>query len=467
MLDYFRKQKSEMAMLSPTDMALAARSASRGLQALSSADRAAVMHRVADALVANEAEILSENLLDIAESEKNNVDSALLNRLKLKDGKIAQLAQGVRSLADMEEPIGRCLRHTQVADGLVLKQVTSPLGVLLIIFESRPDALPQICSLAIRSGNGLLLKGGKEAMRSNVILHRIITEALAPAVNPGLIGLVTSREGIDGLLKLNHVIDLVIPRGSNQLVEYIQANTRIPVMGHADGVCHVYIDEKCDMEKAVKIAVDSKVDYPAACNALETLLVHKSLQNDGRLDRILTALKDAGVELFGGVNSATALGLPPCVNPKHEYGILACTVEVVDTLEAAIDHVHKYGSSHTECIVTEEQDTAEKWLSGVDSACVLHNASTRFADGFRFGLGAEVGISTGRIHARGPVGVDGLLTTRWIMRGNGHTVEKDTAVTYLHKSLPLESTAEEAKKAKDKTSRTCKIDKGGFKCAIQ
>lgn len=304
-------------------------------------------------------------------------------------------------------------------------------------------------------------------MRSNVILHRIITEALAPAVNPGLIGLVTSREGIDGLLKLNHVIDLVIPRGSNQLVEYIQANTRIPVMGHADGVCHVYIDEKCDMEKAVKIAVDSKVDYPAACNALETLLVHKSLQNDGRLDRILTALKDAGVELFGGVNSATALGLPPCVNPKHEYGILACTVEVVDTLEAAIDHVHKYGSSHTECIVTEEQDTAEKWLSGVDSACVLHNASTRFADGFRFGLGAEVGISTGRIHARGPVGVDGLLTTRWIMRGNGHTVEKDTAVTYLHKSLPLESTAEEAKKAKDKTSRTCKIDKGGFKCAIQ
>mmetsp|Transcript_2268 Transcript_2268/g.4552 ORF Transcript_2268/g.4552 Transcript_2268/m.4552 type:complete len:428 (-) Transcript_2268:46-1329(-) len=426
-----------MGAVEPTEMALAARSASRSLQAISSAERAAALHRVADALVANEAEILKENLADIAESEKNAVDPALLNRLKLKDGKIAQLAQGVRSLADMEEPIGRCLRHTQVAEGLVLKQVTSPLGVLLIIFESRPDALPQIASLAIRSGNGLLLKGGKEATRSNIILHRVITEALKPTVDPSLIGLVTTREGIDDLLKLHHVIDLVIPRGSNQLVNYIQSNTKIPVMGHADGVCHVYVDDKCDMEKAVKIAVDSKVDYPAACNAMETLLVHESLQADGRLTTILSALKEAGVELFGGARAAAALGLPPCASPKIEYGTLACTVELVAGLDAAIDHVHAHGSSHTECIVTEDDQAAQQWLQRVDSACIFHNASTRFADGFRFGLGAEVGISTGRIHARGPVGVDGLLTTRWLMQGNGHIVEKDAKLTYVHKSLPL------------------------------
>ena len=421
-----------------TEMALAARSASRGLQALDSAGRTKVLYRVADALLANEAAILVENKADIEAAEACGTEAALLNRLKLKDGKLEQLAQGIRQIADMEEPLGKCLRATQLAEGLELKQVTSPLGVLLVIFESRPDSLPQIASLAIRSGNGLLLKGGKEAMRSNVILHRIITEALSPDVDPGLIGLVTTREGIDDLLKLHHVIDLVIPRGSNSLVTHIQNNTKIPVMGHADGVCHVYVDDDCDMVKASAIVVDSKSDYPAACNALETLLVHQKLSSDGRLQTLVSALKDAGVTVYGGVNSAEKLGLPACPHgPKHEYGTLELTLELVNGLDQAIDHIHKYGSSHTESIVTENQSLACQFLLRVDSACVFHNASTRFADGFRFGLGAEVGVSTGRIHARGPVGVDGLLTTRWQLRGSGQTVQKDAHIKYTHLPLPL------------------------------
>ncbi|KAK3246317.1 Delta-1-pyrroline-5-carboxylate synthase [Cymbomonas tetramitiformis] len=277
------------------EMALQARASSRAMQSVSSSEKAAALHRVADALVANEAEILAANSEDIAEAERTGVEKALLSRLKLKPGKIEQLAQGVRMLANMEEPVGRVLRRTQVAEGLMLEQVTSPLGVLLIIFESRPDALPQIASLAISSGNGLLLKGGKEASRSNAILHKTITEALAPTINPNLVGLVTSREGVADLLKLNDVIDLVIPRGSNALVSHIQNNTKIPVMGHADGVCHVFVDADSDFEKVKNIVVDSKVDYPAACNAMETVLVHEALSEDGRLKELLKALTDAGV----------------------------------------------------------------------------------------------------------------------------------------------------------------------------
>lgn len=421
------------------EMALQARASSRAMQSVSSPEKAAALRRVADALVANEAEILAANSEDIAEAERTGVEKALLSRLKLKPGKIEQLAQGVRMLANMDEPVGRVLRRTQVAEGLMLEQVTSPLGVLLIIFESRPDALPQIASLAISSGNGLLLKGGKEAARSNAILHKTITEALPPTINPNLIGLVTSREGVADLLKLNDVIDLVIPRGSNALVSHIQNNTKIPVMGHADGVCHIFVDADSDFEKVKNIVVDSKVDYPAACNAMETVLVHEALSEDGRLQELMTALTDAGVKLNGGADCAEKLLLPVAPAPKIEYGDLECTVQIVKGIDEAIDHIHTYGSSHTECIITEDQQQAALFLQRVDSACVFHNASTRFADGFRFGLGAEVGISTGRLHARGPVGVDGLLTTRWLMRGNGQIVNKDKDIKYLHTQLPTKT----------------------------
>lgn len=419
-------------------MALRARAASRALQALSPAERVAVMHRIADALEAREADIMAANAKDVA-AASGKISESLLQRLVLKHNKIAQLAAGVRAIAAQEEPLGRLLARTELADGLVLDKVTSPIGVLLIIFEARPDALPQIAALAIRSGNGLLLKGGKEAAASNAILHALIVDAVAevaPSVGRDLIGLVTTRDDIDALLKLHDVIDLVIPRGSNALVTHIQSNTKIPVLGHADGVCHIYVDAAAADAVAAAICVDAKVDYPAACNAVEKILVHEALVG-ARLDGLLGALRAAGVTLHGGDRAAPALGLPPAPAPRHEYSSLDVTIELVSGLDEAIDHIHAHGSGHTEAVVTTDDAVAAEFLRRVDSACVFHNASTRFSDGFRFGLGAEVGISTARIHARGPVGVEGLLTTRYLLRGKGQVVDKDEGVAYTHRPLPL------------------------------
>ncbi|KAH7292128.1 hypothetical protein KP509_29G053100 [Ceratopteris richardii] len=324
--------------------------------------------------------------------------------------------------------IGKILRRTQVAEGLVLEKSTFPLGVLLIIFESRPDALVQIAALSIRTANGLLLKGGKEATRSNTILHKVITEAISSRVGKELIGLITSRDAIPDLLKLDEVIDLVIPRGSNKLVSQIKESTKVPVLGHSDGICHVFVDKDSNLEKAKQIVLDSKMDYPAACNAMETLLVHE-------------ALVQSGIELYGGAQAAELLNIPKVTDFHHEYSALACSVEIVRDVHAAIDHIHQYGSAHTDSIVTENDATAELFLSQVDSAAVFHNASTRFSDGARFGLGAEVGISTSRIHARGPVGVEGLLTTKWLLRGNGQVVDGDKGVIYQLKELRREDIA--------------------------
>ncbi|XP_064941919.1 delta-1-pyrroline-5-carboxylate synthase isoform X2 [Musa acuminata AAA Group] len=350
---------------------------------------------------------------------------------------ISCLANSIRVLADMEDPICRVLKRTELADGLILEKTSCPLGVLLIVFESRPDALVQIASLAVRSGNGLLLKGGKEAMRSNAILHKVITGAIPDVVGEKLIGLVTSRDEIPDLLKLDDVIDLVIPRGSNKLVTQIKESTKIPVLGHADGICHVYIDKSADIEMAKRIVLDAKTDYPAACNAMETLLVHKDLLKTEGLNNLLTELKNEGVALYGGSIVSLEYGISEAPSFHHEYNSMACTIEVVDDIHGAIDHIHQYGSAHTDCIVAEDLAAAEIFLHQVDSAAVFHNASTRFCDGARFGLGAEVGISTSRIHARGPVGVEGLLTTRWILRGNGQVVDGDKGVVYTHRNLPL------------------------------
>lgn len=423
------------------EMAVAARAASRVLQSLSKQARVAILNRIADALLENQEHILRENAADV-DHFQDKISQQLLQRLKLKPQKIQQLADGIRSIARQEEPLRKVLSKMEIAKDLVLEKVTSSIGVLLIIFESRPDALPQIAALSIASGNGLLLKGGKEASRSNAVLHRIITdciEEVQPDVGRKLISLITSRAAIDELLALDDVIDLVIPRGSNQLVSHIQHNTRIPVLGHADGICHIYIDPEVEMESAKRICVDSKVDYPAACNAVEKILVHSSLASDGRLFQLQKALQQAGVKMFGGEQAAQTLGLPAAPSSRHEYGEPALTIELVESMDEAIDHIHTHGSSHTECILTSNQSKAEEFLRRVDSACVFHNATTRFADGFRFGLGAEVGISTSRIHARGPVGVEGLLTTRWLLRGAGHTVEKDSHIQYTHKPLPTVS----------------------------
>nr|ANR02122.1 delta1-pyrroline-5-carboxylate synthetase 3 [Lilium regale] len=419
------------------ELAVSARECSRRLQNISAEERRKILLDIADALEANQRLIKIENDADVAAAQQSGYEKSLISRLTMKPGKISSLSKSIRILADMEDPIGRVLKRTELADGLVLEKTSCPLGVLLIVFESRPDALVQIASLAVRSGNGLLLKGGKEAMRSNAILHKLITGAIPDTVGKKLIGLITSRDEIPDLLKLDDVIDLVIPRGSNKLVSQIKASTKIPVLGHADGICHVYVDKSANMEMAKRIVMDAKTDYPAACNSMETLLLHKDLLKSGGINDLIVELRGEGVTLFGGPRANEELDIPLAQSFHHEYSSTACTVEIVDDVHAAIDHIHQYGSAHTDCIVTEDSEVAELFLHQVDSAGVFHNASTRFSDGARFGLGAEVGLSTSRIHARGPVGVDGLLTTRWLLRGNGQVVDGDKELVYTHKDLPL------------------------------
>ncbi|KAH1241892.1 Delta-1-pyrroline-5-carboxylate synthase 1 [Glycine max] len=364
-------------------------------EVLNSEERRKILLAMADALEINESVIRLENGADVADAEEMGYEKALISRLTLRPEKISSLVKSVRMLADMEEPIGQILKRTELADKLILEKISCPLGVLLVIFESRPDALVQIAALAIRSGNGLLLKGGKEAKRSNAILHKVITSIIPDTVGDKLIGL------------LDDVIDLVVPRGSNKLVSQIKGTTKIPVLGHADGICHVYVDKTANIDMAKKIIRDAKIDYPAACNAMETLLVHVDLSRNGGLDELVAELQREGVQLYGGPRASNLLN----ISETHSFHL----------------------DAHTECIVAEDSEVAEAFLSQVDSAAVFHNASTRFCDGTRFGLGAEVGISTGRIHARGPVGVEGIL------RGSGHVVNSDRGVTYTYKDLPVKA----------------------------
>ena len=405
--------------------AVAARTEARKLQVMPLETRRSILNAIADALMERKAELLKANGVDLEEAEKNNVSNVLKKRLKLTDAKLSTLASGIRQIAAMPDPLGVVKSKRELADGLELTLSTVPIGVLMIIFESRPDSMPQISALALASGNGLLLKGGKEAAHSNAALHQVIGDAIEAGsggkIKRDVISLVTSRGQVADMLGLDDVIDLVIPRGSNALVSHIQANTHIPVLGHADGVCHIYVDKTADAESATNIAVDAKTDYPTACNAMETLLLHKDTIGNGVASAVLMALRAAGVKCLGGPAAMTSgLADTPAKALKCEYGDFTCMVEVVDDMDAAIDWIHKYGSGHTEAIVcSEDSPDAEDFLSRVDSACVFKNASTRFSDGFRFGLGAEVGISTGRIHARGPVGVEGLLTTKWQLRSRG------------------------------------------------
>lgn len=405
-------------------LALDARTAQRRLAAAGAQRRTAVLRRAADLLAAGEDAILEANQLDLTAAERQGLAAPLLQRLALAPEKLATLRRGLERLADDPDPIGQVRRATELAEGLVLRQVSSPLGVLLVIFESRPEAVIQIGSLALRAGNGLLLKGGREAAASNAVLAACLRQALAAEDLPtDAVQLVSGRRAVHELLGQDDLIDLVIPRGSGELVRTIQQATRIPVLGHAEGVCHLYLDQTAQPEMAARLAVDGKCDYPAACNATETLLVHRGwLCHLADLGRILTA---AGVAL---VADAEALPHLPAARPAgetdwgREWGDLTLAVGVVADLEAAVDHIHRHGSGHTDAIVTADAAAGELFLAAVDSASVFVNASTRFADGYRYGLGAEVGISTGRIHARGPVGVEGLLTTRWLLHGGGQAV---------------------------------------------
>jgi glutamate-5-semialdehyde dehydrogenase len=403
------------------ELAAAVRRGQRRLGNAPAAKRTAVLRRLGALLSEREDAILAANRRDLEAAEEVDLAAPLLGRLALSPAKLSTLREGVEQLAGGDDPIGRVVRATELDDGLVLRQVQSPLGVLLIIFESRPDAVVQIGSLALRSGNGVILKGGSEALHSNRVLVDCLRDALAAeGLSPAAVLGVEGREAVAELLELDELIDLVIPRGSGALVRSIQAATRIPVLGHAEGVCHLFLDAGADPAMAVRLAVDGKCGYPAACNAVETLLVHRDFLP--HLPAVGRALVEAGVELRA--DAASRPHLPAAVAATdddwgREFGDLTLAVRTVDSFDEAVEHIHRHGSAHTEAIVTAAPESRERFLREVDAASVFVNASTRFADGYRYGLGAEVGISTSRIHARGPVGVEGLLTTRWLLEGEG------------------------------------------------
>ena len=375
-------------------MATAARDEARKLQEMSYDDRRAVLYAIADSLYERRDQILEANKADMEAAMKNDTDEPLIRRLRLTEEKLQTLSAGIRQIADNPDPLGVVRGKREIAKDLVLTQITVPIGVIMIIFESRPDSLPQIAALSIASGNGLLLKGGKEASFSNVALHEVIGDAVESAskgkVGRAIIGLVSDRGQVADMLGLDDVIDLVIPRGGNALVSHIKANTKIPVLGHADGVCHIYASPTADAVSLGNVVVDAKTDYPSACNAMETLLVHQDTVTNGIAIHALTSLRAAGVKCLGGPKAMqSGLCDTAAKEMKYEYGDYTCMVEVVKNMDDAIDWIHKYGSGHTEAIVCSDDDPeGEEFLRRVDAACVFKNASTRFADGFRFGLGA-------------------------------------------------------------------------------
>ncbi len=407
----------------PAITARAVRLAQRRLGSAGGEVRGRVLSRLA-ALLRDESDgLLAANRRDLQEARESRLAPPLLGRLELSRAKLEILVEGVETLAAATDPVGRVLRRTELDEGLELRQVTSPIGVLLIIFESRPDAAIQIGSLAIRSGNGVLLKGGSEARHSNRALVDCMRRAVAgEGLPPAVISGVDGRQAAQALLEHDELIDLVIPRGSGELVRAIQSATRIPVLGHAEGICHLYLDAAADPDMATRLAVDGKCDYPAACNAVETLLVHRDFLP--LLPRVAAALREAGVELRADARARESCPGAVAAGERDgatEYGDLILAVRTVDSLDEAVDHIHRFGSAHTDAIVSADAEARRRFLDEVDSASVFANASPRFADGFRYGLGAEVGISTSRIHARGPVGVEGLLTTRWLLEGSGQS----------------------------------------------
>lgn len=423
------------------DRAVAARQASRGLAAASPAIRDAALLALAVALEERAGDLLEANRADL-EAAGEALPAATRQRLKLDRNRLADMAAGVRAVAALADPLGRVQLRRRLAEGLELTRLTCPLGVLAVVFEARPDAATQISSLALKSGNALLLKGGSEARHTNRALARLTEAALAGVAGlpPAAVQYLEGRDQVDELLALDGLVDLVIPRGSGELVRSIQARTKIPVLGHAEGICHVYLDAGADTAMALGIVLDAKTQYPAACNAAETVLVHREAA-PRLLPPLAAALQAAGVSLRGCAASRELVPGMAAAAPADwdtEYGDLVLAVRIVEDLDAAIAHIHAHGSGHTECIVTEDPAAAERFLRVVDAAGVYHNASTRFADGHRYGFGAEVGISTGRIHARGPVGLEGLLTVKYLLRGQGDRVADFSgsgARPWLHEDL--------------------------------
>jgi glutamate-5-semialdehyde dehydrogenase len=426
----------------------AARVAGRRLATLSGPERSALLLDFAAALgepTAAQA-VLAANAKDMAaareEEKAGRLGAALVKRLSLDAKKLATTVDGVVQLARMPELVGRTLTHRVLDHGLILKRVSAPLGLLGVVFEARPDALVQITSLAWKSGNAVALKGGREAVESNRALCAVAHQVLAKhGVDPAAMVLLEARAEVDSLLGMDDLVEMVIARGSSEFIRHVRSHTRIPVMAHADGICHLYLHASADPAIAARVAVDAKCSYPAACNAVETLLWDAGA--GAALDAAVAALTEQKVELRGCAETRKRHPQMQAATEQDwatEYGALILSIRQVPDLGAALDHIARYGSRHTDAIVAQDAEAASRFLAEVDAACVFHNASTRFSDGYRFGLGAEVGISTDKLHARGPVGVEGLLTYRWLLHGRGQctTDYSPEGRHYIHKDLPID-----------------------------
>jgi glutamate-5-semialdehyde dehydrogenase len=426
-------------------MAKSVKESSLKLAAADTEIKNAALERIALSLAGRKDEIFRANFEDLSRSEREKLPAPLLKRLKFDEAKLADVIDGIKSLVRLEDPVGKTLSSTELDEGLELYRVTCPIGVVGIIFESRPDALVQISALCLKSGNGVLLKGGSEARETNRILADIIASSSEAAGIPAnWIKLLETRSDVEDMLKLDKYIDLIIPRGSNEFVRHIMNNTNIPVMGHADGICHCYADSAADIGMAVRIAVDSKVQYVAVCNAMETLLVHEAIA-DEFLPPLKKAMDEHHVELIGCPRTAAVIPVTPATEAdwKTEYLDYRLSIKVVRDIDEAIDHINSYGSGHTDAIITESRDNALRFMSLVDSGNVFWNCSTRFSDGFKYGLGAEVGISTGKLHARGPVGLEGLVIYKYLLLGSGQIVGDyaSRSRTFTHKKLDRDFTS--------------------------
>ena len=395
--------------------------------------------RMAESLIQDQDMIFSANLADLAQAREEGLAAPLLQRLRFDQAKLQQVTSGLHALAGLPDPIGKTVFCHEITEGLKLYRVTCPIGVIGVIFESRPDALVQIASLALKSGNAALLKGGREALRTNQALISSIRKALSASSLPlDAAQLMETREDVAAMLKEDTLIDLIIPRGSNAFVRYIMDNSRIPVLGHADGVCHVYVDRDADLETAWKVALDSKIQNLSVCNAEETLLVHAEIA-DAFLPRFAEFLQANGVEIRGDEKVRKKIPCLPATESdwSTEYLDAILSIRIVSSLQEAVTHINHYGSHHTDCIVTENRSAASTFMTRVDSAGVYLNVSTRFADGYVYGLGAEVGIATGKLHSRGPMGLDGLTTYKYKLIGHGQTMAemKRGERVYTHQVL--------------------------------
>ena len=425
-----------------------AKNASYRLASLSEEVKNKALSLIAENIQKNKNIILEKNQIDLKLAQKmieeGKLTKALYDRLKLDEEKLDVMIEGIKDIIKLEDPVNKTQWAIELDEGLELYRISCPIGVIGVIFESRPDVVTQIAALAIKSANAVILKGGSEANNSNEILVNLINEALLELKEfpENSVNLVKTRENVEEMLKMDDYIDLIIPRGSNSLVKHIQSNTKIPVLGHSEGICHIYIDEFADLKKATKISIDAKIQYPSACNAVETILIHKNIAvnylpeliSELRQVHVLVKGDEAVKNMINDVEKATK------EDWKTEYSDKTVSVKVVSDIYDAIDHINTYGSGHTDSIITEKKENAEIFMNLVDSSGVYHNASTRFADGFRYGFGAEVGISTNKTHARGPVGLEGLVIYKYKLYGNGQTVGDYSGVNarrYTHKNIKL------------------------------